>query len=355
MSDAVIMLGAGASADAGAPLMADFLDRADDLLSRGEVGQHRDQFVVVRQARRALEGANARGSVDTKNLESVFAAFEMIELFGGTKGIGLPSEGLVSSLKTVIVETLSRLIQSPSRKGKPSAPKAYFELMTMLQRLEFERVKKNITFITFNYDLCLDYMFYLLGWPVDYRLGASHGGVGLLKLHGSLNWAVCPGCKDLYWLDVGRHFGDVRRATASGVGLFSSFPDAVLEQSHCGRWHPSEPYIVPPTWNKGGYSEPLQSVWIAAVEELSTAANILVAGYSLPESDHFFRLLYSLDTHEGNILRNIWVHDPSKAPKSRFEAMLGPVARERFQFFEGYDFAGAVSKWADLLGSSPPR
>jgi hypothetical protein len=38
VSDVVFILGAGASKDAGAPLMSEFLAASGDLLSRGQVG-----------------------------------------------------------------------------------------------------------------------------------------------------------------------------------------------------------------------------------------------------------------------------------------------------------------------------
>lgn len=47
MSRVVVVLGTGASRQAGAPLMADFLDIAADLLRREEVKEAQDQFVAV--------------------------------------------------------------------------------------------------------------------------------------------------------------------------------------------------------------------------------------------------------------------------------------------------------------------
>ncbi len=64
MSETVTILGAGASAAAGAPLMSDFLDRANDLLKSGRLDNaYREEFAAIAQARIDLEAAAARGTL----------------------------------------------------------------------------------------------------------------------------------------------------------------------------------------------------------------------------------------------------------------------------------------------------
>ena len=72
------------------------------------------------------------------------------------------------------------------------------------------------------------------------------------------------------------------------------------------------PDVVPPTWNKSQYHGELESVWKAAARGLSTAENIIVCGYSLPESDQFFRYLYALGTVGELRLKNLGVFDPNE-------------------------------------------
>ena len=55
--------------------------------------------------------------------------------------------------------------------------------------------------------------------------------------------------------------------------------------------------IVPPTWNKTEYHSNLSHVWHEAAVELGSARNIYVFGYSLPETDSFFRYLFALGTY----------------------------------------------------------
>jgi hypothetical protein len=90
--------------------------------------------------------------------------------------------------------------------------------------------------------------------------------------------------------------------------------------------------IGPPVWNKTHYHQALATVWRRAAQDLSEAQNIFVIGYSLPESDQFFRYLYALGTVGSTRLRRVWVFDPdaSGLVASRYEALLGGMAKDRF-------------------------
>jgi len=86
MADTVIILGAGASKQGGAPLMHDFLDVARDLLSADKVGDARKSFETVFRGISALQQVHSKSELDILNLESVFAAFEMGLLLSETFG-----------------------------------------------------------------------------------------------------------------------------------------------------------------------------------------------------------------------------------------------------------------------------
>ena len=51
--------------------------------------------------------------------------------------------------------------------------------------------------------------------------------------------------------------------------------------------------IVPPTWDKAKYRNSIRNVWQYAAQALSEAENIIVAGFSLPSTDDFFKYLYA--------------------------------------------------------------
>ena len=77
----VIILGAGASRDAGAPLMSNFLDVAERLLWSGDLTPEDEKsFEAVFQGLVPLQAVYAKSYLELGNIEAVFAAFEMAEL-----------------------------------------------------------------------------------------------------------------------------------------------------------------------------------------------------------------------------------------------------------------------------------
>ena len=99
------------------------------------------------------------------------------------------------------------------------------------------------------------------------------------------------------------------------------------------------PVLVPPTWNKNEYHIGLPRVWGHAARELAEAENIFVIGYSLPESDTFFRYLFALGSASDTRLKRLWVVNPDKGGhvKGRFEAMVGRGIQSRLRFINGVD------------------
>lgn len=68
--------------------------------------------------------------------------------------------------------------------------------------------------------------------------------------------------------------------------------------------------------------------------ELGEAEHIYIIGYSLPDIDAFFNLLYALGTVGDSVLRRFRVYNPDKtgSTERRFKALLGPGARARFEY-----------------------
>ncbi|MFW6060529.1 MAG: hypothetical protein ACODAQ_10125 [Phycisphaeraceae bacterium] len=91
--------------------------------------------------------------------------------------------------------------------------------------------------------------------------------------------------------------------------------------------HDYSPLIVPPTWNKGEYHRELESVWRKAATHLSEAENIIIIGYSAPESDHFFHSLFSLGTMSDAILDRFWILD--RKPNKNYDHLVSGAPKAR--------------------------
>src|SRR5690349_15008833 len=88
MSNIVFVLGAGASAQAGAPTMAKFLDVAESLLAQGKLTPgEEDQFKLVFKTIGLLQRVQSKSSLSLLNIEDIFAAFEMGSLLEKIPGM----------------------------------------------------------------------------------------------------------------------------------------------------------------------------------------------------------------------------------------------------------------------------
>jgi len=121
-----------------------------------------------------------------------------------------------------------------------------------------------ISFITFNYDLCFDYMLYFHRERLDYCFDdKSAGGVPVMKLHGSVNWWRGAGCKTVMPWTLQDFFQKISWGNAL---MFGKIESVVLDvgakieaKVHC-EGHSCEAVIVPPTWNKAEYQQ-IANVW----------------------------------------------------------------------------------------------
>jgi hypothetical protein len=111
MSNTVFILGAGASKESGAPLMNKFLDVSEQFWNVEKLGAAYDSFKNVFDAIGLLQAVHSKAQLDIRNIESIFAAFEMAKTLDSFPGQSPENiDNLIKSLKIVIVETLQRSI-----------------------------------------------------------------------------------------------------------------------------------------------------------------------------------------------------------------------------------------------------
>jgi hypothetical protein len=336
----VFILGAGCSKTAGAPLMNEFMDQARNLYFAIQETEDRASFDRVFEAIGHFSRVHSKAQLNLVNLETVFSAFEMARLLGKIPGgAQKDADRLISDLKRVIVVTLERCIKlNYAGSGHLLPTDEYVNLADLLAGLM--RSGKRASIITFNYDVLCELAFENKGLNLRYCLtdSADASDPKLLKLHGSLNWAVDDENKEIIpqQSSVSNFFESRGPNFRVNVGTMIS--------RHKG--FESSPFLVPPTWNKGDHYRQIQPVWRAAAQELASAHNILVIGFSMPETDSFFHYLYALGSESREQLRRFCVFNPDERVMERFRKLLGPGALERFQAFSGEDgkFASAINR-----------
>lgn len=362
MSNVAFILGAGASRQCGAPLMFDFLDVASDLLRANAVQEKRAEFEKVFSAIGDLQVVHSKSQLDLNNIESIFTVLELgriIQRVPGLTADQIPS--IIAALKDLIVKTLEVTIPFPTKGRYIGVPKPYEEFAKLLKHLIAEaHPRRSVSVLTFNYDIAVDMALYRAGLGPDYVISAPprhDQPIPLLKLHGSLNWATETSTGAIRPLHLANYFqyyrldgfgegGDVRVPIGSQLAEYFK-SNASLQVNR-------EPLIVPPSWNKADYHAALSDVWAHAARHLSEAEHIFILGYSLPETDSFFRHLYALGSVGTTPLRRIEVFNPDQSGETdaRFQALLGPGAKARYRYHT-LTFENAIPLILDYFPKRP--
>jgi NAD-dependent SIR2 family protein deacetylase len=358
MSRTIFILGAGASAAAGAPVMGTLMNSAIELSRSGSLeGDDKAAFELVFRARTQLQSVFSKATLNINNIESLFGAFEMAGLLGQLGELGTEDlEKLPESIIRVIARTIEKAVEYQVTGGmefpRMNPPQPYEQFCELLSALrKKERLTDGVAVITFNYDVALDYALQFSGILCDYCLEDRAGlGLHLLKLHGSLNWARCSQCRQVIPVDMGQLTARLRPSHGA-KRVHIEVTRMLHSESHCSFPLEDKPELVPPTWNKGKYHKELSNVWRAAATHLSQAENVFIIGYSFPETDEFFRYFYALGAVGPTILRNVWIVNLDPAVTDRFGKVLAAhaLAPECFRFVNS-TFADAIPTIGEKLG-----
>jgi hypothetical protein len=125
--------------------------------------------------------------------------------------------------------------------------------------------------------------------------------------------------------------------------------------------------LIPPSWDKSEYQTITATVWAKAVDELRSATRICIIGYSMPQSDLFFKYLLTLALSQNHRLFKLVVVDlvqpPAPEPfeqgvksisnlESRYQELLNPLFRgRRFSFHpEGFEQFICTGQARPVLG-----
>jgi len=351
MADIVFILGAGASAHAGVPVMAKFLDRVRRIGERALAPPWRGYFDHVTEALSDLQRVHSKAVVDLNNLEAIFTTIELASLINKLPGQSqdfIPD--IANALRAVIVHTIESDMRLGAVDGQNTATPVYGRFVRILKKLHQPRplgqIAQTVAVITFNYDTGLDIAFTGENVPFTYALVKTakiEKEIPYLKLHGSINWGLVEKTDEIVPLDVRHLCGGtiIPTLTERKATGFTASMRQIASESFAPCFYAytkivvrDTPVIVPPGIFKSEYQGSLGNVWQQAAKELAEAREICVIGYSLPESDLFFRNLFALGTEGPTILERFAVvnYDNTGVTEKRFKSLLGPGAIDRFEY-----------------------
>lgn len=377
----VFILGAGFSASAGAPVINNFLDVSREIFDDPDSALddvEKEFFHQVFEFKERVAQAREKFRIDLDNIEQLFGLIEMSHRLEKRKDVR-------DAMVYVIAKTLQLAIAKneqrqsvrvslapgfestspawaetvPRENSNVVCPDIYTHFALLLSgKVDAPNKSRSNVVITFNYDLILDDALRRVGVEPLYGLPdcdfdgvpQQGGGVSLLKLHGSTNWAICPKC---------------RKVHVAGA-KFTGNPAAFRAQP-CAKCHKSGLHLllVPPSWDKSEYRTTMRPVWNQAVNALKTANRICVIGYSMPETDTFFKFLLTLGLAENHQLYRFVLVDKINRPlagdlspepeptpniEARYKDMFETLfVKRRFEFF-GDGFAGFLPNVGSAMG-----
>lgn len=345
----VYILGAGFSAEAGLPLIKDFMNRMRDAAAWLEEQERRAEIRAIERVldfRLQAAAAAYRVPIDVENVEELFslvsasgdrelvqamplAIAATLDYARITASIPLESQGFaVGALNPVdkpvtwgrITPGLEAAVQreTPEREWHGCPPYDFY-LGVMCGYFNRGGADRRDTIITFNYDTVVEDSLDALRIPYSYgkcvtrvsnsQLVASQvspGAVPILKLHGSVNW--CSG--ELYAFPAGEVAELSRDTVENYEELAAAFPSyrALRQQLF-------NPLLVPPTWQKA-LRGPLSAVWSDAVAALTTATRVIIVGYSVPATDQHFKYLLGAGFQKNISLRKVFFINPALADQA---------------------------------------
>lgn len=315
---AVVLLGAGASAAAGCPVMRGFIDRAIDFERLGRFSE--SEIPDVRAALGLYHAVRAHFQIteeDSENIENLLSLADLVDrLIANPPLEELRNAELPDQLRRFIeaVITKSVSISSPTSPDWPEGVNSANPYGNFVRALAY--LGHRITVITLNYDCVLEYACYCLGLPFTYHRDAGEG-LEILKLHGSSNWVRCR-------KEECSHYGHLTISEIKHCPAEQDANDGFIERVRsvceaCG--NQLSPLIIAPTWAKSFDAE-LKKTWTRAVEAIADAEVLIVVGISLPESDAHLRELLHIGLSSSKLRQALAIVGEDEAAGRRWSNLF---------------------------------
>jgi hypothetical protein len=368
MSDTVFILGAGFSRNAGIPLLAGFVEKMWELAIRGKSDKPLDAadhhaLKHAMEIRGELDSYHGRAHFDDRNIEDILSILSFNVLAGHKK-----DKQKFASMTHAIARTIEICCSVKHPGIEPRGGRVIEDgpdLYRVFWKSLFAAVGKGHrlpTILTFNYDLVLERAL------LQVLIGTAYGSDTRLPFERvALNYHYEPIKSQQYrvkYVHYDAWSGDRPRATVGTVlealpdnseGAVSAIDLLKLHGSlnfpvpNTRRGTPDkpwnmaaalpEPFILPPVFNKLA-GDAASSMWTAALSRLRTAKNVVVVGYSLPQTDIYMQYFLKAALGPNLDLNKLTVFDPVLHTKSeagdqmrhRYESCFSPQLRGRIDF-----------------------
>jgi len=383
----LLFLGAGFSREAFLPTMNEFgeFSQAQLLGSTRFDGiknkKNYNSYSILKRSGEISEGfrryckkIKENYPFDDNNMEHLFSLAEMMDKCGydhlsmditnietnEKKTEEISTKDLLKSIKIWLWQIYRRIpLNKPSKWGVKREP--YVRFIDIIREYGFD----NITVLTTNYDMILEYLCSIKGFEVKVYYGIkdnlkyknvckqanlynfyneeeSQGNLCLYKLHGSVNFFEkqedpSDTERSLYIIP---HTG----GTSGGSNLKNNRLPSITALDSIYELYSKKkkliPSIIPPTYAKMQDYNWLKSIWNHSANALSSSNKWIFIGYSFPPSDGHMKSLINLSLIKRNNIPRVLVVAPEKDKKDKCQIKTNykQVFGDNFEFL-GKEFS----------------
>lgn len=340
MANNVIILGAGASADAGIPLLRGFGDKFSQFYNEYSESNKPEELKIFSDAWKIIDeigNFHTNAEFDERNIEDLLSILKF-DSYSSNEG-NEDKQKIIEKAISMIIEKTCQVKYDRNKNPQASGNDIYREFWRIL----FAKYADNASFptiISFNYDLVLERaLFQALNSTWNPNL--SFDGI-ILDYH-------FPNSKYTYYYKIVQTSYIVSKYDLdNGISLIACDKDELLNpvqinflklhgslnftDSDSKDWNPGlnpptnnveYPIIVPPVSNKEIYYQ-LEDTWRTALITLRKANKIVIVGYSLPDTDIYIQYFLKTALGPNNRLDSITIFDP---------VIFDPSMREEKELF----------------------
>lgn len=395
MSDNVIILGAGASYDAGIPLLGNFIDKMIELAAtgRGPRGPlSEDEKSILKEAleiRNTIENYHARVTIDQFNLEQILSVL-VFETQIGKKNSKQDLTKFTRAIATTIELTCNVLHDGNLERIQSEGNSIYQAFWLRLFNLYPQRLESIPTILSFNYDLVLERALlqaiighkYEETWRkanidgIEIGLNSENSIKNKFKLKrqmfekhvdrgGDYHFERMPG----YILDdnANSEFSNLVRLNLLKLHGSLNYSKDKSPEINSLVTSSKNAAIIPPVFNKSD-SNFASPIWKNALEALRNCKNIIICGYSLPTSDTYMQYFLKAALGPNIALNKIYIFDPALYSEGDQGSALRQRYRECFssQFHKRIEFQppgkkhpnaedGTFAHMVSMFGADPEQ
>lgn len=303
--DVLFVFGAGASISDGGPLQKDLLPE----ILKEDYGDSELANLVKKFINTNFDTENG----NYPSLESVFGYLDyFISKKESLRG-GYTTIQLISIKESLIRLIHHRISETKTRKG------IYKKFLECL-----DKVNKNVSIITMNYDTLLDESFDFLypnqalidycinfmnyedydkidafNWWINPREPVSIWDnkiptpIKIIKIHGSLNWKYCNCCNQVLLTPWDTAIDLNSQGFKGRIGASCENPEEIVFDLKCPNDQtPFDTFIVPPSHIKDLNHPAISKLFDEAAVEIRKTKKIIFVGYSFPEADVHIKALF---------------------------------------------------------------